>query len=79
MIYSGSSKKESIDATEALRARASTIGGVEEAIKTTDVMKSPLVPRHSPALTKGSCYSKKMANSLGDNPSATNTKVIWEV
>ena len=82
VIYSGSSKKESIDATEALRPRVTTLEGGEDTLRSADAaaIKSPLLPRHSPALSKSPASRlHKMSSNVSDGGGAGGTKVIWEV
>jgi drug/metabolite transporter (DMT)-like permease len=85
VIYSGSSKKESIDATEALRPRVSAPGGGggdDTTLRTADAgaIKSPLLPRHSPALSKSpaSRLSRKSCDMSGGG-GTSGAKVIWDV
>jgi hypothetical protein len=87
VIYSGSSKKESIDATEALRPRVGCdiVGDDGDGRKGSAqnmvlLGKSPLLPRHSPALLHGPGMQKKSWDiSNGNGTVSTATKVIWEV
>jgi hypothetical protein len=83
VIYSGSSKKESINATEALRSRVGRdiIGEEEEeeldgggggALKngTDKVVKSPLLPpRPSPAMFHSPRMRKRSSDNISNNGS----------
>ena len=88
VIYSGSSKKESIDATEALRPRVGgdilgdDSGGKGSAVGAAGdiIIKSPLLPRHSPAMSNKSPRLRKLSSDYsGANGTAPTTKVIWEI
>ena len=84
VIYSGSSRKESIDATDALRPRVTTLeGGAEDSLKSPGAVsiKSPLIPRRSPALSKSpASRHRKMSSNISDGGGgASGTKIIWEV
>mmetsp|Transcript_21668 Transcript_21668/g.38098 ORF Transcript_21668/g.38098 Transcript_21668/m.38098 type:complete len:744 (+) Transcript_21668:70-2301(+) len=83
VIYSGSSKKESYDASEALRPR---LVGSGDALKVPSVVKSPLLPRNSPALSKGNFALRKASDASCDDSHGGGLKsnanahtVIWEV
>jgi hypothetical protein len=83
VIYSGSSKKESIDATEALRPQVGCdIVGQDDGHQGVDraVVKSPLLPRRSPAMSTGPRIRKISSDcSNGNGTVPTTAKVIWEV
>ncbi|KAG7347462.1 EamA-like transporter family protein [Nitzschia inconspicua] len=84
VIYSGSNKKESIDATEALRPRTGgDILGDEAGTKESDsfVIKSPLLPRRSPTMSKSPRKQSSDDSAGTSNSNGTNTmaKVVWEV
>jgi hypothetical protein len=78
VIYSGSSKKESIDATEALRPRLGVAGG-EDALKPSSsaTVKSSLIPPRCPALSKSPAFVRETL--LGQSFGHVTAKVVWDV
>ena len=78
VIYAGSSKKESIDATEALRPRTgATLEADDTSSQITSVVKSPLIQRvsRSPLLPRVD-EKKAQTDDAAVEPSAAS-KVVW--
>ena len=71
VIYAGASKKETIDATEALRTRVDAVPlGGDDLESRTSLLKSPLIPRVS-----AKTYDPKEQDASGDKESTA--KVLW--
>ncbi|CAB9518416.1 Drug Metabolite Transporter (DMT) Superfamily [Seminavis robusta] len=76
VTYAGSSKTESIDATEALRPGVGTfVDGDDSASLKSSVVKSPLIPR--PSALPSVDERKPQTDAVGDNNMPAPAKVVW--